>query len=191
MSESEKKKTCFVIGPIGDRHAPLGSRERETYEEALAVLEKVIVPACRAVGLEPIRADQIAAPGEITDQVFRHLRDDDVVIADVSGANANVMYELGLRHSINKLTIQIGEYGQLPFDLRNIRTIQFSRSNVGLIDARKELQHALEVGLVEGNDPVAATRIWLEKRADAKLAPVKPRRLRHRTRRVCSTWYMG
>src|SRR3954466_7549025 len=119
---------CFVIGPIGDRHAPFGSDSRQVYEDALEVLEKVIVPACAAAGIEAIRADQISAPGEITDQIFRHLRDDDVVIADVSGGNANVMYELGLRHTVNKLTIQIGEYGQVPFDIKNIRTILFSRS---------------------------------------------------------------
>lgn len=41
----------------------------------------------------------IAEPGEITEQVFQRLRDDDLVIADVRGGNANVMYELGLRHT--------------------------------------------------------------------------------------------
>jgi hypothetical protein len=66
------------------------------------------------VGLNPIRAGHISDSGEITEQIFRHLRDDDVVIADLTGANANVMYELGLRHTINKLTIQVGEFRRLP-----------------------------------------------------------------------------
>ncbi|MER7272050.1 hypothetical protein ABT344_27545 [Micromonospora carbonacea] len=151
---------CFVIGPIGNKHAEYGTPERDAYEEALEVFDKVIKPACKAVDLDPVRADQIAVPGEITEQVFRRLLEDEVVIADLSGGNPNVMYELGLRHTTNKLTVQIGEYGQLPFDVNSIRTILFSRSERGLIDARKELQKALEAGLLEGGEPVGATRVW-------------------------------
>jgi hypothetical protein len=152
---------CFVIGPIGDKFAPLGSPGRERYEQAIEVFEKVIAPACAEHSLELTRADQIAVSGEITEQVFRHLYEDEVVIADVSGGNPNVMYELGLRHTRDLLTVQIGEYGQLPFDLAAVRTIQFSRSERGLIDARKQLAHALTAGLAEGGDLVTATRVWL------------------------------
>jgi hypothetical protein len=88
-------KTCFVIGPIGSELAGIGTDERDTYEQALRVMSAVIEPACEQVGLEPVRADGLAKAGEITDQIFRRLRDDDVVIADLTGANANVMYELG------------------------------------------------------------------------------------------------
>jgi hypothetical protein len=70
------------------------------------------------------------------------------------------MYELGLRHTRDKLTIQIGEYGRLPFDVNTIRTIQFSRSRIGLVDARDELTAVLGVGLCGDYDPVAATRVW-------------------------------
>jgi methyl-accepting chemotaxis protein len=158
--EENAKYRGFVIGPIGNRFAPLGTSGRETYEDALEIFEKVIVPACEANSVEPIRADQIAQPGEINEQIFRHLRTADVVIADLSGGNPNVMYELGLRHTLNKLTIQIGEFGQLPFDIAAVRTIQFSRSDRGLIDARKELQKAIDAGLTEGPDEVTATRVW-------------------------------
>jgi hypothetical protein len=151
---------CFVIGPIGNKFAPTGDPARELYEDALDVFEKVILPACQAASLEPVRADQIALTGEITEQVFRHLYEDEVVIADVSGGNPNVMYELGLRHTRPMLTIQLGEYGQLPFDVSAVRTIQFSRSERGLIDARKSLQKALEFGLADPGDGVTATRIW-------------------------------
>src|SRR6266487_1737257 len=151
---------CFVIGPIGNRLAPMNSPARNVFEEAIEVLERVITPACERHGLEPIRADQIAVSGEITEQVFRHLRDDEVVIADLSGGNANVMYELGVRHTTGKLTIHLGEFGQLPFDVQAIRTIQFSRSERGLIDARKQLERALETGLAEGSDQVTVSRLW-------------------------------
>jgi hypothetical protein len=155
-------RTCFVIGPIGNRHAAPGTEERTTYEEAIEVYEEVIVRACQApsVGLEPVRADGLARAGELTEQIFRRLRDDDVVIADLTDANPNVMYELGLRHTRNKLTLQLGEFSRLPFDVNVIRTVQFSRSPNGLINARKELEHLLEAGLAGDWDPVSATRVW-------------------------------
>lgn len=154
--------TCFVIGPIGNRLAEDGSEERETYEESLRIMAEVIEPACARNGLVPVRADALARAGEITEQIFRRLRDDDVVVADLTGANANVMYELGLRHTRQKLTVQIGEYRRLPFDVNTIRTIQFSRSRIGLIDARDELTRMLAAGLAGDYDPVSATRVWTE-----------------------------
>lgn len=65
--------SCFVIGPIGDRNASLGSPERKTYEEAIQIWEEVIVPACEAFGIRPIRADHISTTGEIPEQVFSAL----------------------------------------------------------------------------------------------------------------------
>jgi hypothetical protein len=158
---------CFVVGPIGNKFAPLGDPGRQSYEDSLQVFEEVIQAACQQVGIDPIRADQIAVAGEITEQVFRHLFEDDVVIADVSGGNPNVMYELGLRHATGKLTIQIGEFGQLPFDVNTVRTIQFSRSPRGLSDARNQLERALQAGLLEGQDALTATRIFQESREGA------------------------
>ena len=72
------------------------------------------------------------------------------------------MYELGLRHTRNLLTVQIGEYGRLPFDVNIIRTVQFSRSAHGLITARNELIQVLETGLAGEYDLVSATRVWNE-----------------------------
>jgi hypothetical protein len=50
----------------------------------------------------------------------------------------------------------------LPFDVNVIRTIRFSRSDVGLINARDELIEILEAGLAGDFDPVTATRVWCE-----------------------------
>jgi hypothetical protein len=153
---------AFVIGPIGDKDAEDGSLERKAYEEGVQVFEEVIEPACRAAGLDAIRADGIHVSGEIPEQIFRLLRDSQVVIADLTGANPNVMYELGLRHTTGKLTIQIGEKNRLPFDIAAIRTIMFKRSDAGLVQARKDLAKTLLINLEEGGTPVAATRIWFE-----------------------------
>jgi hypothetical protein len=153
---------AFIVGPIGDRDSPDGSPSRIAYEEGVQVLEEVIVPACSAFGVQAIRADDIDRTGEIPEQVFRHLRDAPIVIADLTGANPNVMYELGLRHTTGKLTIQIGERDRLPFDISAIRTIMFKRTPAGLVEGRRRLSQLLAAGLDSGGDPVTATRVWFE-----------------------------
>ena len=52
----------------------------------------------------------------------------DIVIADLTGLNPNVMYELGIAHSFNKKTIMItrDELGCLPFDLKQYRAKDYS-----------------------------------------------------------------
>lgn len=72
------------------------------------------------------------------------------------------MYELGLRHSRDLLTIQIGQAGRLPFDLSVIRTIQFMRTESGLVDLRNQLEEILKAGLRGDFDSVTATRLWHE-----------------------------
>jgi hypothetical protein len=159
--------TCFVIGPIGSELAPIGSEARTRYEDSMQVWEEIILPACKEVGLEtPVRADQLARAGEITEQIFRRLRNDDVVIADVTDANPNVMYELGLRHTLDRLTVQIGEFDRLPFDVSVIRTIEFSRSTTAIVKARKRLVDVLQAGLAGEFDAVSATRIWVHNYID-------------------------
>lgn len=122
--------------------------------------EEVFEPASSQFGLAPVRADRISDTGEIPDQIFEYLRDADIVIADLSHANPNVMYELGLRHSRPGVTIQIGEYGLLPFDVTTIRTIQFNRTTAGLIGARDDLIVALRTALSGGGTPLRATTIF-------------------------------
>ena len=52
---------CFVIGPIGDKDAEVGTDNRRRYEDALQVYERVIKPACTQLGLNPSRADVFIA----------------------------------------------------------------------------------------------------------------------------------
>ncbi|MDP9844047.1 hypothetical protein [Streptosporangium lutulentum] len=155
----ERVWTCFAIGPIGDAFAPPDSPEQKTYEDALEVFEHVTLAACRKFGINPVRADDLPGSGEINEQVCRNILEADIVIADLGGGNANVMYELGLRHATGKPTIQLGEHSQLPFDISTIRTIRFVQVKGGLIKARKALEGALEAGMRDGFDLLTPARV--------------------------------
>lgn len=168
---------CFIIGPIGDKLSDAGTEARRSYEQAMLTLENLIEPACHEAGiLEPIRADRYAIAGEIPEQVFRLLRDADVVIADLTDANPNVMYELGLRHSLDKLTLQVGENQRLPFDVQTIRTVKFKRTEGGYIDAKNTLRAMIEQGLSDSFHPVTSTRIWTEATNEAESAQASDRK---------------
>ncbi|MEE1828491.1 hypothetical protein PUR61_40950 [Streptomyces sp. BE20] len=157
--EEASMTTCFVVAPIGNEHAPDGSPELRAFEENLEIYENVILPACAKHGIVPVRADGIADTGEIAEQICRHVLQDDIVIADLTGGNANVAYELGIRHLTGKPVIHIGEHGQLPFNLSLIRTIKFKRSRSGLVRARRDLESALEGALHNGFEPLTPARI--------------------------------
>ncbi len=158
---TKKKSECLVICPIGDKNAQLGTPEREVWERSIETWERLIEPACQEAGIEALRADHIDETGEIPEQVCRLLRTAELVIADLTSGNANVMYELGLRHTTGLPTVQIGERGRLPFDVSAIRTNMFIRTEYGYIAARKELVSTLKSALAGRGLPVTATRVWL------------------------------
>ena len=123
------KKNCFVICPIGDT----GSDIRK---QADILFNHVIEPACDRCNLKPIRADKIATTGLITNRVIQHLRDSEVVVADLTGHNPNVFYELGVRHALNKHVILIkNQNDKRPFDIQAINIIDYSS-----LDDPKEMQ---------------------------------------------------
>ena len=82
-------------------------------------MNHIITPALKRCGYTqgPVRADGIASPGLITRQIVTHLIESDLVIADLSGHNPNVFYELALRHALKKPFVQMIHKGEdLPFD---------------------------------------------------------------------------
>ena len=94
------KKTCFVISPIGKN----GDDIRKNADE---VLEYIINPICEKYGYSVIRADKMANSGLITKAIIEQIISSDLVIADLTGSNPNVFYELAIRHSYRKPAIQI------------------------------------------------------------------------------------
>lgn len=84
-------------------------------------------------------------PGRITEQIIREIKDSDVLIADLSESNPNVMYELGIRQAMMKPYILMAEMGQkLPFDLSDLRTIFYKLDLDNVEKSQEELRTHLE-----------------------------------------------
>ncbi|MFJ7274668.1 hypothetical protein [Kitasatospora sp. NPDC098663] len=140
--------TCVVIGPAGDSNA---------YDADVEVYERIVRPACAALGLRPLRTDS-TQPDELR---YRQLLGADIVIADVTGGRPAVMYELGLRHTTGRPTLQIGEHDRQPPGLPLAGRVVFERSEIGLAQARRGLQDALVRALRGGFTPFLPARILL------------------------------
>jgi hypothetical protein len=140
------------------------SDEQRTHKQVLKHLVKKVLDA----EYEVIRADQIDDEGLITNQVIEHLLDDDLVVADLTGLNPNVFYEIAVRHAARKPIIHLITKGQeIPFDVANMRAVPYALDDPdALEDAQDELRR--KVDAIEAEDfkaapnPVSAARdIWL------------------------------
>jgi hypothetical protein len=129
-------KACLVIGPIG----AVNSATRERSDR---LLRELICPALAAEGYNAQRPDQFNMNhGAINDDIFGHLIEDELVIADLSEHNPNVYYELAIRHAVHKPFIHIIQGGdRLPFDVQNMRII---RVDLGSEESIKKARRDLE-----------------------------------------------
>lgn len=93
-----------------------------------SVYETLIKPSVEAAGLEPLRADEEMAGGIIHKPMFERLVLCEYAVADLTTANANVFYELGLRHAVRPWATQLmfaEGLGQLPFDVAMLRALPY------------------------------------------------------------------
>ena len=118
-----RRKTCFVASPIGDEGSPVRDRSD-------IVLEYVIAAALEPMGYTINRADQLAVSGAITTQIISHLVTADVAVFDLTGNNANVFYELAIRHAANKPYVQLNDGSTIPFEIAGYRTIAVNHQDV-------------------------------------------------------------
>lgn len=114
---------CFVIMPYGRKTDPATG----TPIEFDTVYEKIIEPAVQSQGLECIRSDKVSESGLIQQEMIRHIIEADLAIVDITLANPNVMYELGVRHAAKKSgTIILRQAGSgIPFNIAGMRAMDY------------------------------------------------------------------
>ena len=111
--------TCFVVMPFSD---PIGGYYDSLYK-----------PAIEKAKLKPDRADSdIYGTGKIIDQIWKGINNARVLLAELTGRNANVLYELGLAHALHKPVVLIcakANEEDVPFDLRHVRAIYYDKDD--------------------------------------------------------------
>ena len=131
---------CFVLMPFGKKPDAAG-----LMIDFDAVYQEVIRPAILDAGLEPIRADEELTGGIIHKPMFERLVLCEYGVADLTAANANVFYELGVRHAARPAsTVQIfAGNSRLPFDVAMLRAMPYKITDAGLPDKVDETVAAL------------------------------------------------
>ena len=105
--------TCFVVMPFS---SPVGGYYQSVYETAI-----------RKADLRPMRADaDIFHTDKIIDQIWFGINSAKILVAELTGRNPNVFYELGLAHALHKPVVLVSsDRDDVPFDLKHIRVIYY------------------------------------------------------------------
>jgi hypothetical protein len=129
--EREKSGEAFVIMPFDELMRPV-------YEDHIKIV-------CTKIGLECSRADDIFASNEIMRDVWSKTFHADIVIADCTGKNPNVFYEMGIAHTLGKEVIIITQNEHdVPFDIRHRRFLKYEYTPRGMKVLEKKLRKAIK-----------------------------------------------
>jgi tetratricopeptide (TPR) repeat protein len=114
----ETQKTCFVIIGYGPKMDYATGRELDLDK----TFDYIIKPAFEELGFLVYRSSDLTHSGVIDIPMYNSILKSDFVLADLSTLNANVLYELGIRHAVRKNTTIIISEKELsyPFDLNHI-----------------------------------------------------------------------
>lgn len=126
-----KPNLCFVIMPFS--------------ESFINVYTTGIQPAISEARHECRRADDLYTAGPIVERIWRYLIQCGIVIADLTTRNGNVLYELGIAHTLGKEVILLTQKSEdIPFDLQHLRWLSYTTTEEGLASLRLDLIRAIQ-----------------------------------------------
>jgi hypothetical protein len=160
----------FVIMQIGEKN----SSERRRADE---VADYILAPVLAEFNLKLYRADRDPTPGQITPQMVKSIVSAPLVIADLTGRNPNVYYELAVAHSFGRpVIIFCDKVTSLAFDTKDERIIEIG--DIPTLsqaeEAKKELREALKVILSPGHSPTSIISEIAAAQSLDNLAPDNP-----------------
>ena len=131
LSFDIKKKNCIYLCPFSE---PFNSIYEDHVRQAVEAADHTI-----------FRVDEIFGTGPIIDDIWEGIVSSEFVIADVTGKNPNVMYEIGMAHTIGKPVVIITQnIEDVPFDLRHYRCILYDYTPRGCKDLEKKISGTLK-----------------------------------------------
>jgi hypothetical protein len=123
------RAVCFVIMPFGRK--PDAAGRSVDFDH---IYSEVMAPAVEAAGLDGIRADEEQGAGFIHKLMYERILLSEYAIADLTLLNANVYYELGIRHAARPETtvLTLAQGCPLPFDVGPLRALPYALDENGV-----------------------------------------------------------
>jgi hypothetical protein len=146
MEISERKRTCFVIMPFGEKKDFDG--KDIDFDDIYRFFFK---KAVEDLGIECVRCDEIEEAGSIHEKMFEHIYHADIVVVDITTSNANVYYELGIRHTLARgVTVLIRRKGTtIPFNIQGLQVVEYDQAKFSSIEqAKARIHQIIKNGLV-------------------------------------------
>src|SRR5688572_22483250 len=131
FNRASGRKVCFMIMP---------------FNRILNPVYQVVSQALKEQGWTVLRADEIVRPRRITDAIFQATLMSDLIVADLTGSNPNVFYELGLAHATGCDVIMLTQERKIPFDVTTESTIFYKPHNKGLRELDQQLRRLAGTG---------------------------------------------
>ena len=156
MKLEVRKRKCFVVMPFGEKK-DLDGNDIDFDDIYRFFFKKAI----EDLGIDCVRCDEIEESGSIHEKMFEQIYQADVVVVDITTSNANVYYELGIRHALAKgVTILIRRKGTLiPFNIQGLQVVEYDQARFASIEqAKVRIHQIIRNGLVQrrNDSPVHA-----------------------------------
>jgi hypothetical protein len=122
---------CFVLMPFDKK-----------FDRVLSVIEL----ACESLQLSCSRADDVARAGHVMERVLNGILQAEYIIADLTGKNPNVFYELGIAHSCkppSNVIIISQNAEDVPFDIRSMNYLMYQSNGPSHKQLKRQLTEAI------------------------------------------------
>jgi len=137
-----EEDVCFIVMPFSIESLNI------VYED---FVRPTLVDRCR---LRPERGDDVFGSNVIMDDITKSIRKARLIIADLTGRNPNVFYEVGIAHALNKQVLLMTQsIDDVPFDLRHRRALVYEYSPRGCKKLERDLYENVQ-NMLEHRDEV-------------------------------------
>lgn len=127
---------------------PIGDEDSIVRRKTDGVIDAVIQPVMTEMEYELVLPHKMNATGSIIDNIIREIVNDELVIANLTSLNPNVMYELAIRHAVSKPLVCIAEYNtKLPFDIGQDRVIFYNDDMFNVEPLKEDIKQKVNAAL--------------------------------------------
>ena len=129
------RRKCFVVMPFGNENLQV------VYEDFV----KPVIEDPEGCNLECQRGDDVFGSNVVMDDIRTSMSSADIIVADLTGKNANVFYEVGIGYTLDKPVLLLAQsMDDVPFDLRHRRVLLYEYSPRGCRRLEKAIAEHLQ-----------------------------------------------